>query len=154
MRSSLALLSFALACAGCGPSAPRTFPLPTADQITEMRVSTTAEPMFGGPIAEFVVPAEHVPSLLFWLVPAERYVGDFARAAEKGINPEIATVVLRTKDGTELRLRCHDWGKNPVAFTANGRDYYLGRAENERGQGIAGGVKLVNAIRDALAARK
>lgn len=94
MRVSLAFLSFALACTGCGPRAPRTFPLPTADQITEMHVSTTAEPSFGGQIAEFVVPAEHVPRVLFWLVPGELvsdWTKGFARACERVLTRKLST---------------------------------------------------------------
>ena len=110
----------------------------------------------GGPIPEFVIPPEHVLNVLFWLLPGE-HTKHVSSGVDSGAYFHVADIVIRTKDGNELRLRCHDWGCNPVAFTANGKDYYLGHSGDENGQhgqaGIDGGVKVYNAIKKAHEAR-
>jgi hypothetical protein len=131
---------------------PPVCELPSADQILEMRASLS--PVWDTErVPEFVVPPEHIPNILFWLIPG-KYVGDFfVGGVDQGFYFEVAEIVMRTKDGAELRLRCHDWGCNPVAFTANGKDYFLGQSGYENGQqperGIDGGVRLYLAIKDA-----
>ncbi len=119
-----------------------------------MRVSVPrVEGFDAGPIPEFGVPPEHIPKILFWLLPAEPDRFSVSDGVDRGIHFHVADVLIRTKDGRELRLRCHDWGCNPVAFTPNGKDYYLGHSGDEQGNhgqaGIDGGVKLYKAIEKA-----
>jgi hypothetical protein len=156
MRKSLSLFLIAVTqtAVGCGKPLAPALELPTTDQIAEMRVSVPKiEGFAAGPIPEFVVPPEHVPGILFWLLPAEPDRYSVAQGVERGIYFHVADVLIRTKDGRELRLRCHDWGCNPVTFTPNGKDYYQGRSGDENGQhgqaGIDGGVKLYLAIQKA-----
>lgn len=143
---------------GCAKPPAPALNLPTADQIVEMRVSAPGQEGWDmEAIPEFVVAAEYVPKILFWLSPAEPDRFSVSRGVERGIHFHVADIVIRTKDGDELRLRCHDWGCNPVAFTANGKDYYLGHSGDEKGnvpEGcIDGGMKLYTAIKKAHQAR-
>jgi hypothetical protein len=123
-----------------------------------MRASRPTIEGFGSkPIPEFVVPSEHIPKILFWLLPGEPDRYSVSGGVESGIYFHVADIVIHTKDGRELRLRCHDWGCNPVAFTPNGKDYYLGHSGDEKGEhgqaGIDGGARLYNAIKKAHEAR-
>lgn len=157
MRRTLALCLIAVVPTACGcgkPPAP-VLDLPPADQIAEMRASTPLIEGFGaGPITEFVVPTEHVPKVLFWLLPGEPDRYSVSQGVERRMYFHVADVLIRTKNGRELRLRCHDWGKNPVAVTPNGKDYYLGRSTDEQERAVAGGVRLFIAINEAHHARQ
>jgi hypothetical protein len=105
------------------------------------------------PMPEFVVPPEHVPKILFWLAPVEPDRFSVHQGVERGMYVHVADVLIRTKDGRELRLRCHDWGCNPVAFTPNGKDYYQGHSGDEKGEHpegcIDGGMRLYSVIEAA-----
>ncbi|HEY1189014.1 MAG TPA: hypothetical protein VGE74_15275 [Gemmata sp.] len=160
VRKAFALLLIGVAPngLGCGKPLAPALELPHAEQIAEMRVSVPKIEGFGaGPISEFVVPAEHVPDILFWLVPAEPDRYAVSGGVESGIYFHVADVMIRTKGGREFRLRCHDWGCNPVAFTPNGKDYYLGHSGDEKGEHpegcIDGGARLYVAIEKAHTAR-
>jgi hypothetical protein len=123
-----------------------------------MRVNMPAIDAFvSKPVIEFIVPPEHVSKILFWLLPAEPDGYSVSGGVERGIYFHVADIVIRTKDGNELRLRCHDWGCNPVVFTPNGKDYYQGNSGDENGNhgqaGIDGGVMLYQAIQKAYQAR-
>jgi hypothetical protein len=146
---ALPLIAVVLAAAGCGKRLAPPLEIPSADQIVEMRASAPETESFGKPTEEFVVPPEHVSQILFWLLPAEPDRFSVSGGVESGVYFHVADVLVRAKGGKELRLRCHDWGKNPVAFTPNGKDYYLGRSTNEQGRGIDGGAKLYVAIEKA-----
>jgi hypothetical protein len=98
---------------------------------------------------QIVFRPEHVPKILFWLAPAESAEASLAQGAERGTYFHVADMLIRTKDGRELRLRCHDVGKNPVAFTPNGKDYYWGRSKGEQVRGFDGGVQLYVAVENA-----
>ena len=74
--------------------------------------------------------------------------------ADTPIYPVVCEMLIRTKDGGQLKLSCRDCGVNPVLFTANGEDYFLGRSVNEQGGGIAGGLMLLKTIREAHEAGK
>lgn len=153
------LVAGSLSLTGC--RTPRTPPLelPAPEHIEEMRASITGiDGFFFGPIPEFVVPPEHVPKILFCLGPAEPDRYSVSQGVERGIYFHVADVLILTKDGHRIQLRCHDWGCNPVAFTPNGRDYYLGHsrgadARDPDGGGHDGGVELCNAIKEAREAR-
>jgi hypothetical protein len=161
MRRALAFFLIAVAptVVGCGKHSAPALELPAADQIAEMRVRVPSVEGFGAqPIPEFVVPPEHVPKILFWLSPAEPDRYSVSQGVERGIYFHVADVLICTKDGSELRLRCYDWGCNPVAFTGNGRDYYLGHVGTERGEVpegcIDGGANLYRVIEAAHGARR
>src|SRR5688572_29979260 len=157
MRRTFALFLIAVASAagGCGRRTAPVLELPAADQIAEMRASAPRiEDFRTDPIPEFVVPTEHVSKILFWLSPCDPDRFSVHQGVERGMYFHVADVLIRTKGGRELRLRCHDWGKNPVAFTPNGKDYYQGRNVDEAGRGIAGGGRLYNAIKDAHQAQQ
>ncbi|WP_227254762.1 hypothetical protein [Frigoriglobus tundricola] len=141
---------------GCsrGERPPEVLALPTVEQIAEMGAGVPPIAGFGiDPISEFIVPHQHVPDILFWLWPGERDRYSVSEGVEKGVYCRVADILIRTKDGNELRLRCHDWGCNPVAFTAHGKDYYLGRRSDQTGEPepakIDGGVELCFAIKRA-----
>ena len=153
MRRTIALFLIVVlqAAVGCGKPVTPPLDLPAADQISEMRVSVPGQEDWGmKSIPEFVVPPEHVSKILFWLSPAEPDRYSVHQGVEQGIYFHIADVEIRTKDGREFRLRCHDWGCNPVAFTPNGKDYYLGHSGDEKGEYpegcIDGGLRLYSVI--------
>jgi hypothetical protein len=157
---TLVLIVVSQASAGCRKPLAPPLDLPAADQIAEMRASVPKVGGFdAGPIPEFVVPPEHIPKVLFWLLPAEPDRFSVSRGVEQGVFFHVADITIRTNDGTELRLRCHDWGCNPVTFTPNGKDYYQGHSGDEQGkhpdQGCHdGGAQLLRAIKTAHEARQ
>ena len=156
MRRTLLLLLTAVVptLSSCVKPLAPVLDLPTADQIAEMRVSVPGQEGWGiQAVPEFIVAADQIPKILFWLSPTEPDRHSVSQGVERGMYFHVANVLIRTKDGYELRLRCYDWGKNPVAFTPNGKDYYLGRNVDEAGRGIAGGMRLYTAIKNAHEAR-
>src|SRR4051812_39284538 len=107
MRRTISLLLIAVTqtVVGCGKLP--TLTLPAADQIAEMRISAPAIKSWvwdSEPRPEFVVPPEHILSILFWLNPPEPWPRFSADAAESGQYAKVAEIVIRKNDGTELRL--------------------------------------------------
>jgi hypothetical protein len=130
--------------------------LPVAEQVMEMRASMPAI-WTSNAVPEFVVPQEHVPNILFWLNPGKYAGNSFSREVDSGFYDKVAEIVIRTKAGEELRLRCYDWGCNPVVFTANGKDFFLGHSGDENGNHVEGcidgGAMLYLAIEAAYKAK-
>jgi hypothetical protein len=65
-----------------------------------------------------VVPTEHVPVIMGWLRPAEHTREPWT------LSPwdELGQIVIRTRDGQELRVQFYWAGKNPAVLTPNGED--------------------------------
>src|SRR6516225_8846079 len=72
--------------------------LPCADDVAEMRASLLESPLGLPRTPEFVVPAEHVAGVLYWLRPGE-YV------SQPPIFPqdELGEIWIKTKSGREFR---------------------------------------------------
>jgi hypothetical protein len=129
---------------------PPVLVLPEADEIAEMRARAFHVEAWPWTEAtqEFVVPPAHVPHLLHWLRPSQYAGYEFSVNADNPIYPVSCEILIRTQSRLELRLVCREWGKNPVAFTPNGEDYFLGDAVDEDGRYI-GGIGLHIAVRNA-----
>jgi hypothetical protein len=128
---------------------PPVFVLPAADEVAEMRASLNHREFTDGPpVPEFVVPAEHVPAILAELQPAES-LRDFS-AKQFEFYGQMGEITIRTKAGGVVHLRWCWWGKNPVAFTPNGEDYFLGRRVDENGHLVGdGGMRLYSVVQKA-----
>jgi hypothetical protein len=128
---------------------PPTLALPPDDEVVEVRASLRATSVGNEEVPEFVVPAEHVPKVLDWVRPGE-YIRQPWRL---DILEELGAVVIRTRDGRELRLRFFDAGKNPAVLTVDGVDQFYGRGGVVDFGGdphsIAGGITLSGAVREA-----
>lgn len=123
--------------------------LSDADDVVEMQASLVNFEFAALPaVAEFVVPAEHVPVILDWLRPAG--YTSLRELQMPDTMYEMGEVVIRTKAGERVRLRFYWTGQGPVLFTRNGVGRFYGKWHtNQAGLGIDGGMKLSYAIRDA-----
>src|SRR4051812_36555266 len=104
MRRTLSLFLIAVIqfASGCGKPLAPPLELPAADQVAEMRISVPrVEGFAAGPIPEFVVPPEHVPKILFWLLPAEPDRYSVSGGVDSGAHFHVADIFVRTTDGRE-----------------------------------------------------
>jgi hypothetical protein len=124
---------------------PPVIVLPDDDDVAEMVASLRTSQIGLEAVPEFVVPAEHVPAVLAWLRPAE-YIEKPWRIDQFD---ELGEVVIRTRDGREVRLRFYWAGKNPAVLTADGEDQFWGRGIDDKGHPCDGGIRLAIAVREA-----
>jgi hypothetical protein len=131
---------------------PPVLAVPGDEEVIEIRASLRGVAQLGVPeTPEFVVPADRVPLVMWWLRPAE----DDSHPPLFPDPDELGKVCIRTRDGRELRLRFFEAGKGPVVFTADGIDFFLGAIrQSESGDWLAGSMGLAYDIRDAADASR
>jgi hypothetical protein len=127
---------------------PPVLDLPADDEVVEMQASLRESWVGFEAVPEFVFPEEHVPVILSWLRPAE-YIREGWRLDTLA---ELGEVVIRTRNGRELRLHFYWAGKNPAVLTPNGEDQFYGRGVDDEGRPVDGGIGLGKAVRDAYKA--
>ena len=142
----LAAVVLGLVIAGASRLQQRAVPpmleLPDEMEILEMRASVKEFQGAYPSLPEFTVPPDYVPMILSWLRPAK--VSEH-RWTMLGID-EVGEIVIRIKNGDELRLRFFSIGKNPALITPDGTAQYLGRGENDRGDDVDGAMCLRHII--------
>ena len=128
---------------------PPVFALPADGEVAEMRASLRGSQTLFDAILEFVVPPQHVPLVLDWLRPGE-YIQEPWRL---DLLDELGEVIIRTRDGRELRLQFFDAGKNPSVLALDGENQFYGRGGVVDFGGdphsVAGGLGLGIAVREA-----
>jgi hypothetical protein len=129
---------------------PPVLVLPADNEVTEVRASLREFQGLFPAAPEFTVPTEHVPVVLGWLRPAEHFPD---RWNAYPID-EMGSVVIRTRDGREMRLVFYWTGKNGVMFTPNGEDQFFGRGIDPKGRYVDGGMCLRYAIEEAFKASR
>jgi hypothetical protein len=129
---------------------PPALALPADNEVAEVCASLRKFQVAFSAVPEFIVPAEHVPVILSWLRPAE-FRGE--RWNPLAVD-ELGEVVIRTRDGREIRLEFYWTGKNGVMFTPDGKDQFFGRGIDHAGRYVDGGMCLRNAIEEAFKASR
>lgn len=94
--------------------------IPSRDEVVEVRASVRDGVGFGPGVPEFVVPEDHVPTILLWLQPTKYEPGTPITPEEH----ELGEVIIRTRDGRELRLRFFEAGHQPLLLTPDGTHYF------------------------------
>ena len=135
---------------------PPVLAIPADEEVVEVRASIRESEFGFGPTPEFVVPAEHVSIILGHLRPPE-YM-------RKNWNlewlTEVGYVVVRSRDGRELKVRFFEAGHNPAVFTVDGANQFYGWSDpNAKDVGGTpavqdGGIVLGLAIEKAFMAFK
>lgn len=124
---------------------PPVLALPADDEVAEVRASPRKSEIGFPETPEFVVPARHVSNLISTLRPAEYVRQPWALERLE----QLGEVVIRTRDGGELRIRFFDAGHNPAILTVDGETQFYGMTV-----GDFGGVSLAKAVRDASLASR
>lgn len=154
-RKYVALIAVVML-AGCGRTPPPALAIPADDEIAEVRASLYDSALGFKEIPEFVVAPEHVPIILGHLRPAE-YIRDRWNLE---MLPEVGHVAIRSRDGSELKIRFFTAGHNPAVLTVDGANLYYGWSDGIDRSGSApppahdGGVALGIAIEKAFKSAK
>jgi hypothetical protein len=132
---------------------PQDLTIPPDAEVSEVRIRLSKH-CFGWdrPIGEFVVPKEHVPVILGWLRPSEHIREPWRLECLTG-----GYVIIKTVDGSAIRLRFYDAGVNPAVLTADNVDQFYGpRYQGKSKYGSDrlatsryGAIGFADAIRDA-----
>ena len=121
---------------------PQALVIPPAAEVSELRIHLSAHCFGFKPIANLVVPREHVSAILGWLRPSEHIREPWRLDQLVG-----GEAIIKTRDGKEMSVRFYDAGVNPAVLTANGVDQFYG--PDFQGETRYGAIGFADAIRAA-----
>jgi hypothetical protein len=126
------------------PDPPPVVDILSAEGVIEMRAGMRESQIGFLEIPEFIVPAEHVTSILSWLRP-----GEYVPRPPIFSHDELGTIRIKTKTGRDVTLRFYWAGHNPAVYTVDGTNYFWGNTV-EADPGVDGGIRLGKAVQAAF----